>query len=117
MEAKDEIRVRIGRSTDRGDAVVQAFWKQSGSWADVYGVVECGHCGRKFYKERKACPQCGQPADVPVPEDEVTEDEVVTPPEGYPAAAMAQFATVQSATTAAKISSMGRVFPQAGGQW
>jgi hypothetical protein len=26
MESKDEIRVRLGRSTDVGDAVVQAFW-------------------------------------------------------------------------------------------
>lgn len=27
LESKDEIKVRIGRSTDHGDAVVQAFWR------------------------------------------------------------------------------------------
>jgi hypothetical protein len=28
VEAKDDIRKRIGRSTDDGDAVVQAFWSE-----------------------------------------------------------------------------------------
>jgi len=27
VESKDEIRKRIGRSTDDGDAVIQAFWR------------------------------------------------------------------------------------------
>ena len=28
MESKDDIRKRIGRSTDDGDAMVQAFWQE-----------------------------------------------------------------------------------------
>ena len=29
VESKDDIRVRLGRSTDDGDAVIQAFWLNS----------------------------------------------------------------------------------------
>jgi hypothetical protein len=32
VEGKDEIRKRIGRSTDDGDAVVQAFWDAPAGW-------------------------------------------------------------------------------------
>ena len=32
VEAKEEIRKRLGRSTDDGDAVVQAFWETPGAW-------------------------------------------------------------------------------------
>jgi hypothetical protein len=94
MEAKDEIRARIGRSTDRGDAVVQAFWRQAGSWADVYGVIECDNCGQKYYKGRDACPACHQ--------QPATEGEA----EPYPAGTMRQFATVASAAGQAKMSTI-----------
>jgi len=86
METKDEIRARIGRSTDRGDAVVQAFWRQAGSWADVYGVAECGFCGHKYYGAgHPACPKCRQ---APV----LDEGE----PEPYPAGDMLAHAEVSS---------------------
>lgn len=40
VESKDEIRKRIGRSTDRADAVVMAFWKSIGA-----GHEKVGACG------------------------------------------------------------------------
>ena len=36
IESKDDIKKRIGRSTDDGDAVVMAFTESGGSWADLY---------------------------------------------------------------------------------
>ncbi len=36
VESKDDIRKRIHRSTDDGDAVVQAMLESGGSWADLY---------------------------------------------------------------------------------
>ena len=36
VESKDEIKKRIGRSPDDGDAVVYAFTDSGGSWADLY---------------------------------------------------------------------------------
>lgn len=36
IESKDEIAKRIGRSTDYGDAVVQAFWKKPGVFFAIY---------------------------------------------------------------------------------
>ena len=112
MESKDDIRARIGRSTDRGDAVVQAFWQQAGSWADVYGVVECAYCERKFYRERTSCPGCGKPAGAVPPETPDDETPSGTP---YPAGAMRGFATVRSATEAANLTGMHRLFPMSGG--
>lgn len=35
IESKDEIRKRLGRSTDDGDAVVQAFWPEGGVSTDL----------------------------------------------------------------------------------
>jgi hypothetical protein len=37
VESKDDLRKRLGRSTDTGDAVVQAFWSRSrvGSFAGM----------------------------------------------------------------------------------
>jgi len=70
VESKDDIRRRIGRSTDRGDAVMQAFWMSAGSWADAYGTTGCPACGRSFMKEadgklRTHCPHCRKPLDEP----------------------------------------------------
>jgi hypothetical protein len=31
LEAKDDVRARLGRSPDRGDAVALAFWAATGS--------------------------------------------------------------------------------------
>ncbi|MES1975717.1 MAG: hypothetical protein V4472_24940 [Pseudomonadota bacterium] len=36
VETKEEIKKRIGRSPDDGDAVVYAFTESGGSWADLY---------------------------------------------------------------------------------
>jgi hypothetical protein len=64
MESKDDIKKRIGRSTDHADAVVQAFWTERSSWADAYGVATCRGCTRGFLAEvngvaRTHCPFCG----------------------------------------------------------
>ena len=64
-EAKDDVKKRIGRSTDRGDAVVQAFFTIAGSFHEVYGTEMCPDekCGRGFArnvngKPRDRCPYC-----------------------------------------------------------
>jgi hypothetical protein len=64
IESKDEIKKRIGRSTDRADAVVQAFWTEAGSWHDAYGTARCENCSKAFLTkvdgvEREKCPHCG----------------------------------------------------------
>jgi hypothetical protein len=64
MESKDDIKKRIGRSTDHADAVVQAFWTERSTWADAYGTVTCRRCERGFLlapngTERTHCPFCG----------------------------------------------------------
>ena len=64
VETKDEVRKRIGRSTDRGDAVIQACWMSAGSWHDAYSTMECPSCARSFMRDeadgkpRTACPFC-----------------------------------------------------------
>ena len=64
LETKDDIRSRIGRSTDHGDAVIQAYWISGVSWMDAYGVVRCDHCDRAFPKgSREMCPYSREPLD------------------------------------------------------
>lgn len=65
VESKDDIHKRIGRSTDDGDAVVQALWPQSGGWADAFGIVNCPQCGRPFMGELHPdrCPHCRKPRE------------------------------------------------------
>ncbi len=63
LESKDDIKERIGRSTDRGDAVVQACFTERGTWLDAYGIVTCQACGHKFPGSpngvrREKCPKC-----------------------------------------------------------
>jgi len=63
VESKDEIRKRIGRSSDRGDAVMQALWMSGGSWHDAYNTTVCDNCNRGFLREidgryRDKCPFC-----------------------------------------------------------
>jgi hypothetical protein len=61
VESKDDIRKRIARSTDDGDAAVMA-WSQSGvTWLDAYGVVRCESCGKPFMARLPECPHCGVP--------------------------------------------------------
>jgi len=64
IESKKDIKKRIGRSTDKGDAVVQAFWTEKGNWHDAYGTVKCTGCRRGFMthvngSRRSVCPFCG----------------------------------------------------------
>ena len=40
VESKDEIRKRIGRSTDHGDAVIQAFWSEPAPLEDYVYVYD-----------------------------------------------------------------------------
>lgn len=65
VESKDDVKRRIGRSTDKGDAVMQAAWTSAGSFFDVYGLMKCPSeaCGRAFAaaangKPRAHCPYC-----------------------------------------------------------
>jgi hypothetical protein len=63
VEPKDDIKKRLGRSPDDGDAVVQAFWGESGSWSDAYGVTKCDKCVKTFVADLHPvhCPHCGHP--------------------------------------------------------
>ncbi len=69
VESKDDIRRRIGRSTDRGDAVIQACWMSLGSWHEAYGTMDCPSCPESFMRDgadgklRTACPFCKAPLD------------------------------------------------------
>ena len=68
VESKDDIKKRIGRSPDDGDAVVMAFNGDGGSYMDAYGVVRCPGCGRAYLaapdgKPRDRCPHCGAAAE------------------------------------------------------
>lgn len=70
VETKDEIRKRIGRSTDAGDGVMQAFWLSGGSWADAYRQsATCEKCERSYRpdlpggKWRDKCPHCNAPIE------------------------------------------------------
>jgi hypothetical protein len=76
IESKDEIKKRIGRSTDRADAVVQAFWTEAGSWHDAYGTARCEGCGQAFLTKvdgvlRNKCPHCG----VLILDDDIDDDD------------------------------------------
>jgi hypothetical protein len=68
VESKDDVRKRIGRSTDKGDAVMQATWITAGSFMEAYGLIKCPGegCGRAFLAEvggkmRTHCPYCRMP--------------------------------------------------------
>ncbi len=70
VESKDDIKKRIGRSTDRGDGVVMSLWVGGVSWAEAYGFVECPGCGELSPAESggspvTACPSCGEPLSPP----------------------------------------------------
>jgi hypothetical protein len=60
VESKDDIHKRLGRSTDHGDAVVEAFWPQSADWTKEYGILTCESCTRPFMSELhpERCPHC-----------------------------------------------------------
>ena len=38
VESKEEIRKRLGRSTDDGDAVVMAFWQEVNQFAEAFEI-------------------------------------------------------------------------------
>jgi hypothetical protein len=66
MESKDDIRKRIGRSTDKADAVIMALFTASGSWHDAYGTLKCHKCAGGFMAStpqgpRSKCPFCQTP--------------------------------------------------------
>lgn len=60
IESKEDIAKRLGRSTDTGDATVQAFWPVSHTWATVYSVHNCEQCRRPFMTDINPdrCPHC-----------------------------------------------------------
>jgi len=61
VESKDDIRKRIGRSTDDGDAVIQAWVLDGATWLDAYGCVRCDECDEVFMARETACPHCKAP--------------------------------------------------------
>lgn len=69
IESKDDIRKRIGRSTDRADAVIMALYASSGTWHDAYGTMQCKKCGGGFMAStpdgnaRTNCPFCRHPVE------------------------------------------------------
>lgn len=65
VESKDDIKKRIGRSTDDGDAVTMALWPQSAGWLEVNRVVRCDHCDRPFMSDVHPvrCPHCHRPRE------------------------------------------------------
>lgn len=69
VESKDDIRTRLGRSTDAGDAVVQAFWPHEVDWLQAYGVVRCPNCDEAFVEDLHVdkCPHCKAPRAELVP--------------------------------------------------
>lgn len=65
IESKDDIKKRIGRSTDDGDAVCMALWPQSAGWLEVNKVVRCDHCDQPFLSDLHParCPHCHKPRE------------------------------------------------------
>jgi hypothetical protein len=59
VESKDDIRKRIGRSTDDGDACVFAYSLDGATWLDVYDLLRCDECDRAYAKRHPKCPHCG----------------------------------------------------------
>jgi hypothetical protein len=45
VESKDEIRKRLGRSTDSGDAVVQAFWVEPAPTYPPFRIARISRSG------------------------------------------------------------------------
>jgi hypothetical protein len=69
VERKEETRKRIGRSPDRADALLLAFYEPNviveGATNWIYGLVECSNaaCGRSYvWAKGRRCPYCGAPA-------------------------------------------------------
>lgn len=68
VESKDDIRKRIGRSTDRGDAVVMACWSDTSEKALAYlSAIStvCPVCQLPSALGATVCRQCGQPLPQP----------------------------------------------------
>jgi hypothetical protein len=66
VESKDDIKKRIGRSTDDGDAVVMALWLQSGGWLEANRIIRCEACDQAFMADAhpERCPHCRTPRTV-----------------------------------------------------
>lgn len=65
VEGKKEVRLRIGRSPDDGDAAVCAWSLEDAGWLEAYsslGVARCGECSRGYASKLAACPHCGTAA-------------------------------------------------------
>ena len=65
VEGKKEVRLRIGRSPDDGDAAVCAWSVETASWLEAYsslGVARCEECSRGYAARLGTCPHCGTAA-------------------------------------------------------
>ena len=64
VESKDDIRKRLGRSTDTADAAILAWIQDGATWFDVYDLLRCDTCSRGFTRRdqrgqpRTECPYC-----------------------------------------------------------
>lgn len=58
-ESKDDLRKRLGRSTDDGDSCVMSYSLDGATWLDAYGVTRCAECERAYAKRHDKCPHCG----------------------------------------------------------
>ena len=82
VESKDDIRKRIGRSPDRGDAVVMALWRSAGTeWVEAVAdlVPDCPACGQPALdvridptREALHCPHCNAVVREPESVDSVS---------------------------------------------
>ena len=61
VESKVDIRKRLGRSTDDGDAAVMGYSSEGTTWLDAYGVTRC-ECGKAYMARLGKCPACGEVA-------------------------------------------------------
>jgi len=61
VESKEDIRKRLGRSTDSGDAVVQAFWVEPAVEEPVFRIARVSMSGRAPRREREGLTYGGRP--------------------------------------------------------
>lgn len=102
VETKDEVKKRIGRSPDKGDACIMRLFENTSDWASAYNIIKCpnDNCPRgAFYRlddngrERVRCPWCG----TSLRDDETPAEPAAaaSQPSAYPAAALMGHATRQ----------------------
>ena len=72
VEKKEETRKRIGRSPDRADALLLAFYSPAGIRVEdidaAYGIIRCAKCGHGYiWQPERPCPKCWTKAPAEYP--------------------------------------------------